>query len=219
MKHLCVPYLLIDNEIPVNELSQKLDLVQRRRIEAVPWPAYSYKPKVSFAIAYSDNSICLKYYVSEKSIRAVYAHPNDPVFKDSCVEFFISFEDEKEYYNFEFNCAGTCLLGFGTERANRKLLPENVILLIRNQALLKPAYSQNANIDWELTVLIPLKVFHYHDIKTLKGKRCRANFYKCGDELPEPHFLAWNNIKTDHPNFHVPECFGSMEFSSNILAP
>lgn len=213
MKHLCVPFLSVDNDVPVNNLSQKLDIVQRNGIETVPWPDYSYKPGVFFAIAYSDNSLCLKFYVSEKFVRAVYAKPNDPVYKDSCVEFFISFEDEMEYYNFEFNCAGTCLLGFGKERAGRKLLPVEVIGLIRRQALLKPAGSSDANIAWELTVSIPFKTFHYHKIETLKGKRCRANLYKCGDDLPEPHYLVWNAIKSEQPDFHRPEFFGTLEFS------
>ena len=213
MKHLRVQFLSVGHDAPINDLSRELDIMQKNGIETASWFAYRYKPEVFFAIAYSENSLCLKFYVSEKFVRAVYANPNDPVHKDSCVEFFISFEDESEYYNFEFNCAGTCMLGFGTERAGRKLIPQEVIGLIRHQALLMPAGSPDANIGWELTLMIPLKAFHYHQVKTLKGKRGRINFYKCGDELPEPHFLVWNNIKTEHPDFHVPECFGSMEFN------
>jgi hypothetical protein len=47
----------------------------------------------------------------------------------------------------------------------------------------------------------------------MKGKKCRANFYKCGDDLPEPHFLAWNMINTEEPDFHRPEFFGTLEFN------
>jgi hypothetical protein len=46
----------------------------------------------------------------------------------------------------------------------------------------------------------------------LKGKTCRANFYKCGDDLPEPHFLSWNNIIADKPDFHLPQYFGTLTF-------
>ncbi len=93
------------------------------------------------------------------------------------------------------------------------MLHKETIGLISHQALLKPSKSVDANIGWELTLKIPLKFFYYHDIKTLKGKKCRVNFFKCGDELPEPHYLVWNNIKTQYPDFHVLEYFGSMEFS------
>ncbi len=213
MKHIRVPFLSVDNDVTIDDLSLKLDVGPRNGIETIPWLLYSYKPEVFFAVGYCDSCVCLKFYVSEKFARAIYSNPNEPVYKDSCVEFFISFEDEEEYYNFEFNCAGTCLLGFGKERADRKLLSKEIISLIGHQALLKPARSPDANIGWELTIKIPFKVFYYHNINTLAGKRCRVNFFKCGDELPEPHFLVWNNIKTNQPDFHVPAFFGSMEFS------
>jgi len=197
----------------VYDLSVELDKVQRNGIETAPWLAYSYKPEVFFSIAYSDNSLYVKFYVSEKYAWAVSADPNGPVYNDSCVELFISFENEMEYYNFEFNCAGTCRLGFGIGRGNRRLVPKKIIRLIKQQSSIKPAGSADANIGWELTLMVPLEVFHYHHIKTLRGKRCRANFYKCGDKLPEPHFLAWNTVGTEYPDFHAPEYFGSIEFS------
>lgn len=212
-KHLLVSFLSVENEATLNHISQKLDNIQRNSIPFVPWPAYSYKPEVDFAIAYTDNNLLLKFYVCEKFVRAVYSNSNDPVYKDSCVELFISFEDGKGYYNFEFNCAGTCLLGFGKERIGRKMLSDEIISGIRRQSSLKPSGSPNANIAWELTIEIPFRVFHYHEIESLKGKRGRANVYKCGDDLPEPHFLTWNHVKTKEPDFHIPEYFGSIEFN------
>ena len=38
------------------------------------------------------------------------------------------------------------------------------------------------------------------------------NVYKCGDNLSQPHFLSWQPIHTDKPNFHVPQFFGEVEF-------
>jgi hypothetical protein len=46
----------------------------------------------------------------------------------------------------------------------------------------------------------------------VKGKKMRGNFYKCGDELSVPHFVSWTKINTPNPSFHVPECFGGLEF-------
>lgn len=66
--------------------------------------------------------------------------------------------------------------------------------------------------DWELTLMIPLEVFSYHQINSLKGRQSKVNFFKCGDELPEPHFLAWRNIIAASPDFHLPDFFGTMHF-------
>ena len=40
----------------------------------------------------------------------------------------------------------------------------------------------------------------------------RGNFYKCGNQLPKPHFLSWNPIPTDNVQFHCPEFFGELDF-------
>lgn len=213
MKHLSVPYIHVNDVKAVNEISAKLDHVHQELIHSTPWAAYPYKPEVAFAIAHGDSGIFLKFYVEEKYVRAVYSEPNDPVYKDSCVEFFVSFGEEREYYNFEFNCAGTCLLSFGKERTNREMTSAELIRSIAFHSSIKSATSKDANIGWELTVAIPFAAFQYHHILSMKGKKCRANFYKCGDELPEPHFLAWNTIQTEEPDFHRPEFFGTVEFN------
>ena len=195
----------------MNDISGQLDAIEKHDISYVPWESYSYKPKVDFAIAHTDFALLLKFFVSENDLRAIYTKSNEPVYKDSCVELFILF-DEKGYYNFEFNCAGTCLLGFGKGRNERLQVSDELIDRIRYQSLLKPSAHPEANISWELTLEIPFDVFHFHQIKTLKKKLGRANFYKCGDDLPKPHFLTWNKIETEEPDFHRPEYFGSFEF-------
>ena len=213
MKTLSVPYIHVEDFEAVEDISAKLDHVHQELINITPWAAFPYKPVLAFAMAYGDQGVFLKFYVEEKHIRAIYSEPNDPVYKDSCVEFFVSFGDEKEYYNFEFNCAGTCLLSFGEERSNRSMLSDELIRTIASRSSIKPANSKGSNIGWELTLSIPFSAFQYHQFESLKGKKCRANFYKCGDDLPEPHFVVWNEIKTEEPDYHRPEFFGSVEFN------
>ena len=213
MKHLSVPYLGLEDTTAIADISRKLDQVRQEIIDHAPWNAFPYKPQASFAMAYGDSSVYLKFFVEEKHVRAVYSEPNQPVYKDSCVEFFVSFADEPEYYNFEFNCAGTCLLSFGEQRNNRKMTTADLIKSIAFQSSIKPTTKKDANIGWELTLVIPFAAFQYHKFSSMKGKKCRANFYKCGDDLPEPHFLAWNIINTEEPDFHRPEFFGTLEFN------
>lgn len=213
MKQLSVPFIHLDESNTIDEISRKLDHVHQELIANVPWDEYPYKPEIAFSIAHGENGLFLKYFVEEKYVRAVNSEPNEPVYEDSCVEFFISFEDESEYYNFEFNCAGTCLLGFGEGREGRVLSSPEIIKQINFKSTLKPATNTEANIGWELTLAIPFSVFQYHELSSLSGKKCRANFYKCGDKLPEPHFLAWNNIQSENPNFHLPKFFGDVEFN------
>ena len=195
----------------INEVSFFMGSVAKHSLNNTPWLSYPYKPEVNFSIAYGADCIFLKYYVSEKFIRAANGAINSAVYEDSCVEFFISFENDKSYYNFEFNCIGTALVGYGEKKTDRVLLSEALIGQIKYQAVISNQQAGD-DIQWELTVAIPFNVFCYHQLKDVKGKKCRANFYKCGDLLPTPHFISWSPIEWPEPNFHLPECFGSLEF-------
>ncbi|WP_431198725.1 carbohydrate-binding family 9-like protein [Mucilaginibacter sp. P19] len=205
----------MDKSSPIEHMSVLLDEQEKHLVGIVPWPDYDYKPDVHFAIACSNDCFMLKYYVKEKAIKASCYKPNEPVHQDSCVEFFIGFGTELEYYNFGFNCIGTCSLGFGRGRENRELSPEKLIRLIKSQVrLTQQTNIGHGDISWELTLMLPLDVFYHHSFTSLKGQQCHANFYKCGDELPEPHFLTWHNIECDDPDFHHPEFFGEIKLEA-----
>ncbi len=173
------------------------------------------KPKVNFTIAHSGQAVLLNYAVTEKSVKAVYREINDPVYKDSCVEFFIGFNEDKYYYNLEFNCMGTCLAGFGKDRDNRLFLPKNIVKQIKTNTKINKDQDTDL-ISWELNLYIPIAVFCHHDFISLEDVKCKLNFYKCGDDLPEPHFMSWSNVVTPKPNFHLPEFFGDGYFQPQI---
>jgi len=67
-------------------------------------------------------------------------------------------------------------------------------------------------ISWELDIILPLKALVHHELSDIAGVKARANFYKCGDKLKNPHFLSWNPVRISKPDFHRPEFFGSLEF-------
>ncbi|HTD97718.1 MAG TPA: carbohydrate-binding family 9-like protein [Mucilaginibacter sp.] len=214
VKSLRVPFLSdINRIIRLGEVSALLDNQQKNFIAITPWPEYEAKPKVSFAIAHNGEHIFIKYDVEESEVLARYRQINDPVYKDSCVEFFISFDDEKAYYNIEFNRLGTCLGRFGTERENRTELPVDVLKTIKYERTLKQIKdTAEPLINWTLTVAVPIQVFCFHRLTSIQHQKAKMNFYKCGDDLSQPHFLAWTNIISPEPDFHLPEFFGRVEF-------
>lgn len=213
MKQLEVPFLsYLKKASSIENISASLDEMVKHPINIAPWPEYNYMPKVEFSIGNGNDCIFLKYYVTEAVVKAAYYHPNDPVYKDSCVEFFIAFSEEEAYYNLEFNAIGTCKLNFGKIRNDRILISENLIRTIRYLATIQNKVTI-PEVQWELTLMIPIEVFSEHKLPSLSGQTCSANFYKCGDDLPVPHFVCWNNIQSDEPDFHVRECFGKILFT------
>ncbi len=208
MKEITVTYLKEVDHISSN-LQLLLNKQERYLLDHTPWSSYPYKPRVEFSMAYSDKHIFLKYFVAEKTIRAATSNINGRVWEDTCVELFIGF-DAEGYYNLEFNCIGTALVGFGTDKHNRELIPAEVISELEFESSIHN--TSKDLIHWELTLAIPFGVFARHSISSLKGRQCRANFYKCGDLLPEPHFVTWSYISSDEPNFHLPQFFETLNF-------
>jgi hypothetical protein len=183
-------------------------------IDTLNWKGYTYKPEVELSVSYSDHEIFLKYYITEDYFKAEKTETNQMVCEDSCVEFFVSPEDDGIYYNLEFNGIGTCLLGTGTGRENSIRADPEVISKIRRLTSVgeKPVNETEGEFKWTITIAIPFEVFFHHKIKKLKGKTFRANFYKCGDMLKVPHYVTWNPVGTEEPDYHQPYYFGLLRF-------
>lgn len=199
----------------LEEISAELDSIKDCfLIDTINWADFSYKPQVKLSIAYSDNELFLKYYISEKWFKAEKTESNQNVFEDSCVEFFVSPEEDGIYYNLEMNGIGTCLLGTGTGRSDRIRANPEIIKKIRRLSSVgkKPMKEKEGKFSWTITVAIPFKVFFHHNVKELTGKSFRANFYKCGDKLAMPHYVTWSRIGTLKPDFHQPAWFGLLNF-------
>jgi hypothetical protein len=210
-----IPYLDgRDNLRSVEDISKSLDKHERRHIQYAPWAKGSRQPNASFALAYDRDGIYLKYYVKEHTLKAEYSRFNDPVFEDSCVELFIAFNGDASYYNLEFNCMGTCRAQYGQHKTGRTFLPVSLLKTIKHQTLLKNTVEEN--INWELTLFIPVEVFKYHPALSFEHSKAKANFYKCGDGLPEPHFLCWSKIEAQKPEFHLSRFFKELTFSPRL---
>ena len=197
-----------DKYLSLSSIEVLLETLSRHSLTYQPWPDYAYKPDVEFSIAYNKAALYLKFFVSEKEAKAVETNTNGKVWKDSCVEFFIAF-DNKGYYNLECNAAGVALLGFGKNKNNRILISDSLIDKYLFTSVIKSTYDNLVN--WELLIEIPWSLFTYHSL-SVKGKQYRGNFYKCGDGLQQPHYLCWSNIIADEPDFHLPQYFGSLNF-------
>lgn len=185
-------------------------------IDSVNWPAdFPYHPQAGVRMAYTEDSILLHYRVTEDSVRAKYGKDNGNVWTDSCVEFFSIPAGDGIYYNLECNCIGTILLGAGAERSNRTRASQQVMDTIKRWASLgrTPFDERIGKQEWEVALIVPFTAFFMHNIQKMTGCTIRANFYKCGDELQQPHFLSWNPIRVEKPNFHLPEYFGEIQFA------
>lgn len=139
-----------------------------------------------------------------------------PVYKDSCMEFFCSFDQNSEkYLNVEMNARGTCLCEIGTNRHGRADASEDgVHAPVTVQA-------NTTDTQWSLLLTIPFatltRLFGVTQECFIPGYQFRGNFYKCGDESAAPHYTMWNPVRTPTPDFHQPAFFGTFVMCENPL--
>jgi len=187
------------------EIAEKLleKNTESQSIASINSASFNYNSEVRFRIAYFEDQIWLKFYVTEVSIRAKEINVNGTVSKDSCVEFFISTNKIWSYYNFEFNCIGVCHVGYNS-KDERLLIDPAVLKNIKVKTTFGTQSFEEkiGEYHWELMAIIPRVCLAYDNGSDLMGLNATANFYKCGDEISTPHYVIWNPIGTIIPDYH-----------------
>ncbi len=183
-------------------------------IDKVNWP--NEFPKllpVSVHIAHDNDKVYLYYQVEGEELRAVNNKDFMPVWQDSCVEFFVKRKGEQNYRNFEFNVHGVLLAANHESREIAEYLSEETMSSIVRFTTIRHYYKSQLQLsDWTLYAEIPKEAIGFTSDENLSQQVICANFYKCGDETSEPHYISWNPIDLPKPDFHVPKFFGELTF-------
>ena len=184
-------------------------------IDNYPWDENGYKPKVEARFCYTESRLYLHFTSFESEIRAVYRIMNEPVYTDSCVEFFFNPDPDKDdrYFNFEINAIGTLLLELGSGRNNRLMIQDVSQAIFNIKSSISPDSAVEYRDDaWTLEFSIPYSFIekYYGKQDFSSGKVMKGNFQKCGDMTKFPHYGSWNRIETPEPDFHRPEYFGDL---------
>ena len=197
----------------IKNIKRVLKQIDYHHINTYAWEQPDNNRNIRFKIAHNNQSLFLQYHVIEPEMMAVFSTHNSAVCRDSCVEFFIALDDDANYYNFEFNAIGTCLLGWGPDRHHREFLDTNTINLIKVKTKIKRINTHGSSLfNWKITIEIPINTFKFNNLKSFENIKARANFYKCGDNLLKPHFITWNPVVANKPDFHLKAYFGDIQF-------
>lgn len=161
-----------------------------------------YMPKTEARLIYVENKgFALRMECEEKDPKATYYNFYDPVYKDSCLEMFLTL-DGVRYMNIEMNANGASLMAIGAGRKERTHIDK-----IMTPPAVKAGNTENGWFAEVYLTIDEVKIL-YPTFKFEKGARFRGNFYKCGDETQIPHHGMWSPVGTEKPDFHRPEYFG-----------
>lgn len=201
-RHLAVPRDRIAGATLDHALWVNLDAVPPTRV-AVSWG--------DAAAAGAGAALVCRMTTREPAPLTRFTRANDPVCRDSCLEFFLApWPGSGHYLNLEANSAGVFYAAFGTTVA-RGFLDE------RDRALVG-CVPEVGGGEWSITWTVPQALLdRLADLAArpavvlAEGLVVEANFYRCGDDLERPHYAAWNRIEAASPQFHRPDQFGRLQ--------
>jgi hypothetical protein len=181
-----------------------------------------HHPPTSARLLYDTQGIHGMFRVEDRYVRCLRTGYHDPVWKDSCVEFFARPKADRGYFNFEFNCGGAFLCCYITNpEKDGDWFKEFVKVPARIGQTIQARSSLPARVEpenpepvvWTLSFFIPFTLFEHYlgPLGDLPGQVWRGNFFKCAEENSHPHWASWAPV--DEFNFHRPNCFGALRFA------
>ena len=182
----------------------------------------THHPETQAKLLYDDFGVYGIFQVHDQYVQCVSTEFQDPVWQDSCVEFFVWPEGADGYFNFEMNAGGALLLhynkvAFPIGDDSRKLL-----LPLEDGSAVGIYHSLPSVVDpecqekttWVLEFAIPFSLLSKHagEIAPVDGTCWRANLYKCADGCSHPHWASWAP-QGEALNFHQEQYFGTIRFA------
>ncbi len=183
-------------------------------IDSFHWEQDGYSRPESYAALFGveGEGIHAVLWSFEDNLRIECQKRDDPVYTDSCLEFFIApVEGDKRYMNFEVNPNGVYLSQIGEVRENRVFIKE----LTDIEPVIQPmTVEEDGKTAWGCDILLPCEFISALYGVDFKLGECimKGNFYKCADLSVSPHYGAYFPVTTAALGFHNPDCFGDIIF-------
>lgn len=188
------------------------DSVPKAEIDIYKWVnSVEYEAYAQLVYIKGYGFLCRMTCMEEDPL-ARYTQFGDPVYLDSCMEFFAAW-DNRSYINIESNSVGAMCSQFGATNSNRK--PITDYLSMDEIFEVNPVVEDDR---WTLTMDIPIaKLQRFYGTAMnsetfVSGYTFTGNFYKIGSDAVTGvrHYGMWTEVYGNTPNFHQPDSFGTL---------
>src|SRR5438309_65808 len=82
---------------------------EEARVDQFHTAGSQHRPEVLAKLMYDAANLYLRFRVDDRYVVAKHTGFQDPVWRDSCAEFFVQPRASGGYFNFEINCGGALL--------------------------------------------------------------------------------------------------------------
>ncbi|MFC1528510.1 carbohydrate-binding family 9-like protein [Candidatus Latescibacterota bacterium] len=181
-----------------------------------PWYKEGTQDQTRVRILWDDQYLYFLFFCEDEHISAHHYQRNSGTCLDDCAEIFISPNRDKPtwYINYEINCLGTWLLGFNRGfKEPRDKEPDGLIIGRSHVGTINN--EEDVDSNWILEIAIPLDHFRGFEgqIPPRDEDVWRLNLNRCGGDI-NSQYSQWTPSQTPNPNFHRPQDFGKIIFSS-----
>ena len=191
--------------LPCRE-SIRWEEIEKAEISNYSWVESRHFECFAKLVYVKDHGFICKMLCAERDPYAACTKDGEPVWEDSAMEFFFSFESGK-YINLETNSLGARIQQFSS-------FPRECLSVFNR---ISEGFKVNASREaeyWTLEIDLPLEKLQLFfpavaAEKIIPGYEFTGNFYKIG-VTQEEHYGMWNEVKTESPDFHRPDYFGKL---------
>lgn len=182
-----------------------------------PWWKQGAREATTARMLWDDAYLYVAFEAMDAHISAYLTGRDSPVSRDDAVEVFFACDpaDVSIYFNFEFNAIGTILDRSPDDNRSGKWNSEGVLVGIKIDGTLND--STDTDHRWTTEIAIPFAdlVPWAPRLPPGDGDHWRLNLYRIGGEV-NPQYSLWSNTRTQKPQYHKPDRFGLVRFSSSL---
>ena len=173
--------------------------------------------KTEAKILYDDDFLYVSFRSTDKNIWATLKRRDEHLWDEEVVELFVQADPHQtSYIELEVNPLGT-MLDIYLLDIRKPLHYEswNSQRLKWGVELFGTVDGKDGDREWTCEIALPLEdVVTARNLPPQAGDRWRVNLYRM-EKLPIPALLAWSPTFKD--DFHVPERFGEIIFTSKVV--
>lgn len=196
---------ILDKEEDINWAN-----INKANIETYKWVESDTFNSFAQLVFVKDYGFICKLSCEETNPYVQYYNDGEAVYKDSAMEFFVSFDSNLGYINLETNSVPARLQQYSKTLTSRVSVFDTIPNGIKVEAAREGDY-------WTLLIRLTLddiaKLYPTFDqSKFTSGFEFTGNFYKIGTNPTTNlrHYGMWKEVGGTSPNFHQPADFGKL---------
>ena len=187
------------------------------------WYESGEKEQTEAKILWDNDRLYFSFKCDDKHVWAEHFIHNSAVFRDDCCEAFISpvpeGKERLDYINYEINCLGSWLAGYHAKsRGTDKRWVDCSGLEIGRFIHGTCSNDEDADDGWVLEFSVPFR--HFAEFAATyppkDGQVIFLGLNRLGGKT-NMQYSQWAPSQTEKPNFHKPEDFGKVIFSTEVL--